>query len=239
MRLAIHQPEHLPWLGYFGKLAAADAMVVLDRVPYRHQYFQNRNRLAVDGHAVWLTVPVQHRNHLSTPIHEMRIVREQSWRRRYLGRLRDATRRLSYADDVAPRLEEMIETPHERLVTLNMEIISYFAARLGVATPLSLSSECDAVGSRSELLAELCQTHRATTYLSGPSGRDYLDLTPFRERGIRVEVFEFRHPRYPQSATRFMPNLAVVDLVSNVGIEGAREILAKAVSSSRSVLLGP
>lgn len=238
MRLAIHQPEHLPWLGYFAKMAAADAMVVLDSVPYRHHYFQNRNRLAVDGTATWLTVPVLHRHHLSRPISEIRVAPERRWRRRYLGRLRDATRSMPHAADAVPDLEAIVEAPHERLVDLNMAIISRFAAHLGIAAPLSMSSDHDVVGTRSLLLAELCHANRASTYLSGPSGREYLDPAPFEERGIGIEIFEFSHPRYPQPGPGFVPNLAIVDLVANAGVERSRQILESAVASSRCVALG-
>ena len=58
MRITIHQPEHLPWLGLLSKISAAELLVVLDSVPYRKNYFQNRNRVLINGVPTWLTVPV-------------------------------------------------------------------------------------------------------------------------------------------------------------------------------------
>lgn len=49
MVVAIHQPEHLPWLGFFNKMANADEFVILDNVQYRKRYFQNRNKILVNG----------------------------------------------------------------------------------------------------------------------------------------------------------------------------------------------
>jgi hypothetical protein len=43
--VAIHQPEHLPWLGFFNKIDQADLFVLLDVVQFRKNYFQNRNRI--------------------------------------------------------------------------------------------------------------------------------------------------------------------------------------------------
>ena len=59
MIVTIHQPEHLPWLGFFDKIRQADVWVSLDHVQYRKNYFQHRNRIRGDRGAIWLTVPVE------------------------------------------------------------------------------------------------------------------------------------------------------------------------------------
>ena len=58
MIVTIHQPEHLPWLGFFHKFAQADLLVLLDNVQYRHKYFQNRNRIRSHDGETWINVPV-------------------------------------------------------------------------------------------------------------------------------------------------------------------------------------
>ena len=59
MIVTIHQPEHLPWLGFFNKADQADLLVLLDVVQYRKDYFQNRNRILNQHGPIWLTVPVR------------------------------------------------------------------------------------------------------------------------------------------------------------------------------------
>ena len=50
MVISVHQPQYIPWLGYFDKIAASDAFVFLDDVQYKARAFQNRNRIrAGDG----------------------------------------------------------------------------------------------------------------------------------------------------------------------------------------------
>jgi len=34
MRVAIHQPHYLPWLGYLHRMAQADLFIVLDHVQF-------------------------------------------------------------------------------------------------------------------------------------------------------------------------------------------------------------
>ena len=58
MKVAIHQPHYLPWLGYLAKWAAADLFVFLDTVQYEKSGYQNRNRIKTRDGPRWLTVPV-------------------------------------------------------------------------------------------------------------------------------------------------------------------------------------
>ena len=82
MRVAIHQPQYLPWLGYLAKWAAADLFIFLDIVQYEKNGWQNRNRIKTRDGARWLTVPV--RAHLGAPISDIAIDVVQAWRRRHL-----------------------------------------------------------------------------------------------------------------------------------------------------------
>ena len=54
-------------------------------------------------------------------------------------------------------------------------------------------------------------------YLSGPKGRDYLDVSLFEKKGIRVEFQDFKHPVYMQRYEGFVPNMAAIDALFNVG----------------------
>src|SRR3989441_9517724 len=82
MKVAIHQPHYLPWLGYFAKWAAADRFIFLDTVQYEKNGWQNRNRVKTPDGSRWLTVPVHAR--LGTPIHDVAIDTAQPWRERPL-----------------------------------------------------------------------------------------------------------------------------------------------------------
>ena len=44
VKVAIHQPEHFPYMGFFQKMEYADVFVILDDVQYSKGNWQNRNR---------------------------------------------------------------------------------------------------------------------------------------------------------------------------------------------------
>jgi hypothetical protein len=59
--VAVHQPQYLPWLGYFDKIRRADVFCFLDNVQYKKNDWQNRNRIKTAQGWQWLTVPVHYR----------------------------------------------------------------------------------------------------------------------------------------------------------------------------------
>lgn len=234
MKVTIHQPEHIPWLGFFAKAATADRLILLDTVPYRHHYFQNRNRVLIDGEPSWLTVPVRHRDHLEGTIATIAIEADRPWKRKYVGRLRDAYRRAPFGAEATEPLAALIEADEPLLADLNARVIAWLMDQLSIEVPVVRSSEMGAAGQSSELLAELCEEAGAASYLSGPSGRDYLDPQAFGDRGIEVRYFEFSHPEYPQATDQFVPRMSAIDLIANVGPERAAETLAESVAVSVS-----
>src|SRR5262245_46781818 len=139
MRLAAHQPQYLPWLGFFDKMDRADRFVLLDVVQYKKNEWQNRNRIRTATGWQWLTVPVHHRFPMS--IREVAIDESGSWRRKHREALRIHYARSPFAGVVMPVIESLLEERCESLSALNILLIRRLADLLGVRTPLSLASE--------------------------------------------------------------------------------------------------
>lgn len=214
MRITIHQPEHLPWLGLLAKVAASDLWVVLDSVPYRKNYFQNRNRVLVDGEQTWLTVPVA--APFGTLISDVRVSDAPRWQRRYVGRLLQSAPVAAREGRLEPARATLESTSAGiSLVDLNLELAGWLFSEFTVSTPQVLASELGASGHKSELIRNLCLAAGADEYVAGPSGRDYLDLTDFADHGIKVLFFDFEHPTYDQGGP-FVPYLSAVDAWSRL-----------------------
>ena len=56
--VAIHQPNYLPWLGYFSKSAHSDVLVLLDNVQFPRRSYVNRVQVKTARGVHWLTQPV-------------------------------------------------------------------------------------------------------------------------------------------------------------------------------------
>jgi len=134
MRLAAHQPQYLPWLGYFDKLDRADIFVLLDTVQFKKNEWQNRNRIRTAEGWQWLTVPVRHR--FPTVIREVRIDESGAWRRKHREALRLLYARAPFRQAVLPPLETLLEEPFTDLAALNERTVRLLSGLLGVRTPI-------------------------------------------------------------------------------------------------------
>ena len=87
MKAVIHQPDFVPWLGFFHKAGLADVLVLLDDAQFTKNYFHNRNRVRTKAGPSWITVPVE-KMALATQLNETRIAEAHDPRWRAVSRLR-------------------------------------------------------------------------------------------------------------------------------------------------------
>ena len=192
--VAVHQPNFAPWLGYFHKMRQADVFVLLDDVDFSKNGYTNRVRIEADR---WLTVPVT--SGLGTPISQVRTV-DPDLADRHWGTLRAAYGRLSLIDDFVSIEREALASS-DLLVELNLAILAFLRAKLGIATKLVRSSDLSVHGRSTERLVAIVTQLDGDTYLSGSGGRSYLDESVFRDAGIGVEYSLFESTPYGAGAS--------------------------------------
>jgi hypothetical protein len=227
MILAAHQPNFMPWLGYFDKMRKADVFVSVDHVQMERQSFQNRTRIKTGEGVRWITVPVVQQSR------EERIVDKLidnsrdgrfRWGRKMALTLKYAYQSAPHYAEYQPVLTEILERRWERLADLNHQLIDFCRAVLTIQTPLVRSSEMKLSGTKSEMILSMCRELGANAYLSGVgASKEYLDVAAFQRAGIEVLWQDFKHPQYEQrqSSTAFVEKLSVFDLLSNCGGESA------------------
>ena len=220
----IMQPHYLPWLGYFNLIEQSDVFVFLDDVQFSRQSWQHRNRVLVNGKPQWLTVPVE-RAGLPQRIREAAVVDTAPWRRKHAFLVRQSYARHPAGDLLEPLVEILEDTSLTRLADLNIRIIRHLCAGLGLSPALYRSSELAATGSRSEVLVEICLELDCDVYLSPAGSAGYLaEDGVFDHSPVRL-VFQAFEPReYPQQgSTSFISHLSILDVLANLGYDGARE----------------
>ena len=229
MIVGIHQPEHLPWLGFFNKMMNADELVILDNVQYRKRYFQNRNQILVNGEKKYIAVPVNVDNYREKTIADMQIYSdtEVPWKNKYLKTIEYNYKHHPFFGEYFPFFENLLDEDISSLYEFNMEIIRYFSQKLGINTKIVKASELFPSGKKSDLILDIARKSRADIYLSGPAGRDYMDLDKYKRNDMGVWFNDFEHPTYMQKGTeKFIPYLSTLDLLMNVGANQGREIIS-------------
>jgi hypothetical protein len=218
MIVAVHQPQYLPWLGYFDKMARADAFVLLDTVQYKKNEWQNRNRIKTAQGPQWVTVPVLYK--FPQRIQEVEINNRERWQHKQRQALISNYRKAPFWDLLAPFWEEVLDRTWERLADLNIFVVRSLAALLGIETPLYVASELPPFPEEpDERLAAMTAFLGGNIYLAGSGGHDYMNLEIYRHAGIEVAFQTYAHPVYNQFYGQFTPYLSVVDLLFHHGPE--------------------
>ena len=217
MKVAIHQPQYLPWLGYFDKLDSADVFIFLDTVQFKKHEWQNRNRIRTKDGWQWLTVPIIDR--FPERIDCVEINAGTDWQRKHAQALRQHYGRASFWNPLGPELVALLESPWTHLSKLNLAVTDLLCRYLGIKTFCLLASSLSTREEPTDRLIDLCRAVDATAYLAGQSGPSYMEGTRFVEARIDVQVQAYIHPQYPQRYQPFVSHLAVVDLLFNCGPE--------------------
>jgi hypothetical protein len=226
MKVAIHQPEYLGYLGFYNKMINADAYIFLDNVQLAKRDFVRRNRIMGQGEPLWLSVPVITKGRYYQEIREVQIDNTQHWRQSHWKSIQMQYTRTPFFKTYAGHFEKIYASDWERLADLNIALIRSMAAILGIERPFYKASELGVTGQSSQLLADLTLAVGGDVYLSGPMGRDYLEHELFAARALLVEYNDFIHPVYTQKGgVEFVPYLAAIDLLFNVG-PTARDVIA-------------
>jgi hypothetical protein len=217
MRISIHQPQYLPWLGYFDKMDRSDVFVLLDDVQYKKNEWQNRNKIRNAESWQWLTVPVKY--NFGQALKDVRADNARPWRSNHLKSLELNYSRAPFFGDHADFFKEAYSREWEFLADINIYLINYLKEALGIKARIVVSSELKVSSTSTRRLIDICKMLGGDTYLSGAGGSDYLEEKQFGENGIKLEFQEYKHPVYEQVHGAFEPFMSIVDLVFSKGPE--------------------
>lgn len=232
MILSVHQPQYIPWLGYFDKIARSDAFVFLDCVQYKEREFQNRNKIRTKDGWIWLTVPVATKGLGRQNIQDVKIDNSFPWRKEHLGSIKAWYGRAPFFDKYFSFFEETYGREWEILCEINIHVIEYLLKELSISTPVHFESKCDISSKKTDRIIEICGKIKADTYLSGIGGKEYLETEKFTASGVELRYQDFTHPAYRQQFMKdkgdFIPYMSILDLLFNEGPRSG-DILASGI----------
>lgn len=212
MILAGHQPNYLPWIGFFHKMKCSDIFVILDDVQYIKNSFINRTRILGVNGLINLTVPVNF--HSRQKITEVAISEKFS-PKNHLESIRHAYGKTPNYPLFKANLHSIYNNNFSKLFELNMELIFLIRNILGISSKIVYKSDKRILGRKSEMLINLCKEYGADTYLSGQGAKKYIDEELFTKNKIKVIFHDFYHPEYPQRGKEFVAGLSIIDFICN------------------------
>ena len=219
MIYSVHQPQYLPWLGFFDKIDKSDAFVFLDDVQYKHREFQNRNKIRTKDGWMWLSVPVLYER--GEKAKDVRIDNARDWKKGHLKSLKAWYSNAPFFDKYAPFFESCYKREWDRLCDLNVFMINFLIESFGIKKTIYFESDLKVEGVKTERIVNIGKVLKADTYISGQGGKDYLEEEKFKQSGIELRYQDFMHPIYRQQFLQgnknFLPCLSAVDLLFNEG----------------------
>ncbi|MCX5884674.1 MAG: WbqC family protein [Proteobacteria bacterium] len=208
----------MPWLGFFHKVYMSEVLVFLDNVQYRRRYFQNRNKIRIKNGWQWLTVPLKKENRDELLIKDAKIYRDDTkWIIKNTDSIYHNYCKAPFFNTFWDNFKSTYSNEYQYLSELNISLIHFFFNVLGLKKDVVLASTMGVLGEKGDLIFNICKAIGTTKYVSGISGRDYLDMEKFHRNGIEVIIQEFRHPVYKQMYDPFMPCMSIIDLLFNHG----------------------
>lgn len=232
MILSGHQPNYLPWIGYFHKVSLSDKHILVDNVQYNKKHVTNRNKIKTPEGSVFLTVPVLTKGKFYQQIDEVRINNNEPWSKKHWKALNYYYVKTPFFKEYIGFFKGVYSQRWDLLVDLNIYILDYLFDTLGIRVPILRASEEGITGKKNELIVNLVKETGCDTYLSGSGARKYMDEEFLASKGIDHTYQDFHHPTYPQMFGEFLSNMSVIDLLFNTGPE-AKNILTQCGNTTK------
>lgn len=186
MIVASHQPNFLPYMGYFYKMYMCDVFTLSDAVQFSRRGYHNYNFItAPNGTVSKITVPV---NGHSGAINEIELSQWEHNRKKIWKRLCGEYCHAPYFNDLKCSFEGIFSSDFKLLSELNKELIETIHQLFGFDCKLVLESDLHLVGgTATEQIADICRKTDCGVYLSGTGAKEYLDEDYLKKNGLEVQ----------------------------------------------------
>lgn len=211
MIVSIHQPDFLPWLGFFDRWKRSDIYIVLDDVQFLRRGWHHRDRIKTANGPRWLTVPVCKKDKYNQLIKDVKIDNSIKWRRDHLKTIELNYKKAPKFDYCFHKIAEIYNKKHSFLIDFNMDLLKFSVSELRIKAPFEFASSFSINKTGNQRLIELVLAVGGKVYLTGTGSRDYLDEKLFLDAGIKVRWQEYVHPVYEQLHGEFIYSLSSLD----------------------------
>lgn len=245
MYAAIHQPNFMPWSGYFHKIAQVDEMIFFDSVAISNgKTWTSRCKILLHGTEHWLSLPIHKAGRGGQRICDVELIDfTQNWHKT-LTTIRHAYHRAPFFDDVFPFLVSLKSEKFHFLADFNCFFIESVVHHLGFdhVRFLRSSSKPELMNTsdlKTDYVVKTCVAFNIENYLSGKGNSvQFLELEKFEKANISIDFQDFTHPIYtqPQTGGQFIKGLSILDMLMQLGWEATSEALVTAVTAEQESL---
>jgi len=232
LKIAITQPNYLPWLGYFDLFDIVDLWVCLNNVQLPNRSFIPRNRIKFsDEEWKWLTVRLKSIKN-GTLINQAVLDINSRWWEEHINKIKAYYAKSEYYEEILNFFKKnIIPMPNEKYLSeYNTRIVNQLCNFMGIDIEVIFASDIitHLNGTAEEKIVKLCKKLNATYFYNFKAGVEEGLYTPatFSDNGITLYKHDYNHPTYRQVGSTFMPYMSVIDVLFNE-YPNALEIIRK------------
>lgn len=218
MILSIHQPNFLPWIGYFAKVNQSDIFILLDNIQYpRGKSVANRSSIKTPNGTLEIVVPIS-KVAASNGILNFNEISHNNpnWNVKLFKSITQAYSKAPFFNKYWENIKEILSI--NSFSEMNISFINFVLKELELkAKVYKLSDIPNLSNDRNQRIIDLCKHFNANVYLSGSGGKNYNDEDLFKRNEIELLYTNYISKSYPQLWDAFTPNLSVIDLLFNCG----------------------
>jgi hypothetical protein len=227
--VAVHQPNYLPWLGFFHKLNRSDTFVILDdaQIQKTGSSWVNRTQILHSGKPKWLTIPITRPSGFQQ-IQATKIAEDGKWRKSHRGILHEAYQDAPFYCESGDFLDQVFNCQHESLLEFNLRVIHLVVELLELPDiqKLVMASSLGVKSQGTVRLIDLVKRAGGDSYLCGSGSSGYLEPDSFKKASVQLVRQDFVEEKRSQlDALAFVPGLSVLDSLLLLGPSQTREYL--------------
>ena len=217
--VAIHQPDYIPWIGFYYKVAHCDQFVYLDDAQYSNEAGHNVNSIKTSQGAFNIKIPVE--QHLGDKICEVRTRDELNWKEKHLKTFEMNYKKAPFFDELYPRIRDVMSYEYANIADFNIGLNQMILDGFGISTPIVRTSSMNIESVREARILDICKELDASEYLSGTGAKVYQEESHFTSKGIKLTYLDYKPFEYKQLWPKvgFLRCMSVVDYIFNCGFD--------------------
>jgi hypothetical protein len=224
--VGIHQPNFMPWLGYFYKIHQSDTFIFLDDVQIQKTgaSYTNRVSININGKSQYITIPIK-KDSNNLNINKVRYL-DEKWKKKLLGTLQANYAKSKFFKENKDFIFDLINFKADNLAQYNMNFIIKISNKLELNTKFVQSSKFELKTTSTQRLVDLIKKVDGNIYLSGSGGDNYQEEKMYTNENIKLIYNKMPKYEYKQFKTdEFIGGLSIVDAIFNIGFDSLKENL--------------
>ncbi len=234
--VGIHQPNFMPWLGYFYKIAQSDVFIFLDDVQIQKTGASYTNRVSINNNATnqYITMPIKKQsNHLN--INNVKYFDER-WKKKLLATLQGCYAKAPFFKEHREFIFNLINFKAKNIAEYNINFIEKISQKLALDTKFLKSSDFNISTTSTHRLIDLIKKVDGNIYLSGSGGDNYQEHKMYEKENIKLIYNKMPKFEYKQLKTdNYISGLSIVDAIFNIGFENLKRELYNEKNSKHSL----